>query len=40
MKLAKSDADLREAQEQLRKPPSKPAPEESKHEIIAYVPIH
>jgi hypothetical protein len=35
MKLAKSDADLREAQEQLSKPRPKPAPEESKHQMIA-----
>jgi chromosome segregation ATPase len=35
MKLSKAEADLRDAQEKLSKAPSKPAPEESKTQMIA-----
>ena len=35
LKLSKSEADLRQAQESLRKPPSKPVPEESKTQEVA-----
>ena len=35
LKLSKSEADLRQAQEQLRKPLSKPVPEESKTPEVA-----
>ena len=39
LKISKLEADLREAQEKLRKPQPKPVPEESKTQEVVKVPI-